>query len=135
MERQEQQRLPPSRQECLLIYDGECRLCAATKGWLEQVGGGVIGKEVRFLPDQSEKAMKVLGDRDRPGRPDRAFLIHPFGEVRQGLEAFHVVASQLPGGKLWLWGLRFPPTKWLTDWGYRTIARYRYRWFGEVKAT
>jgi len=135
MERQEQQGPSLSKQDCVLIYDGECRLCVATKEWVEQVGGGAVGEEVRFLPYQSEEAMKALGDVYRPGRPDMAFLIHSSGKVLQGLEAFQVVASHLPGRKLWLWGLRFPPTKRLAEWAYRNIARHRYRWFGSVKTT
>ena len=135
MKRQTQQGPSSPKQDCVLIYDGECRLCVSTKEWLERVGGGVAASEVRFLSYQSEEAMKTLGNAYRPGRPDMAFLIQPSGKVLRGLDAFQVVVSNLPGWKFWLCVLRFPPTKWLAEWGYRTIARHRYRWFGEVKAT
>jgi predicted DCC family thiol-disulfide oxidoreductase YuxK len=123
-----------SRQVCLLIYDGACRLCVSTKQKLEAVGVGQAESDVRFLAYQSEAAKRSLGPSYRAGRPDVAFLIRPSGEVLQGLEAFLPLMPHLPGGKLLLWWLRFPFAKRLTEWGYRTVARHRYRWFGETES-
>ena len=122
-----------STQVCLLVYDGECRLCVSTKQKLEELGIGQTESDVRFLAYQSETAKRILGSNYRPGRPDVAFLIRPSGEVIQGLEAFLPLASVLPGGKLLVWWLRFPSAKRLAQWGYRMVARHRYRWFGEAK--
>ena len=119
-------------QTCLLIYDGECRLCISTKRKLEQAGVGQAGSDVRFLPYQSEEARKALGQKYTLGRPDMAFLVRPSGEVRQGLDAFLPLAPSLPGGRLLLWCLRVPLAKRLAEWGYRMIARYRYSLFGEA---
>jgi predicted DCC family thiol-disulfide oxidoreductase YuxK len=94
---------------------------------------GQTGTNVRFLAYQSEEARKALGHNYRPGRPEMAFLIRPSGEVLQGLEAFLPFGPNLPGGTLLLRWLRFPFAKQLAERGYRTIARHRYRWFGEVK--
>ncbi len=123
-----------SRRVCVLVYDGECRLCGFIKGKMEQVGLGRPGSDVRFLPYQSKKAADILGARYRSGRPDMAFLIQPTGEVLQGIDAFLPVFQHFPGGKLLSWGLRFPVAKWLAERGYRIIARYRYRWFGEARS-
>lgn len=122
-----------SRQACCLVYDAECRLCVSVKSTLERVGIEQAGDQVRFIAYQSEEAMKALGHYYCPGRPEMAFLIRPSGEVFQGLEAFLPFVRNFPGGKLLLWGLRFPFARRLAERGYRTIARYRYRWFGEVK--
>lgn len=121
-----------SRQVCLLVYDGECRLCVSTKQKLETRGVGQAESDVRFLAYQSEAAKRILRSNYRSGRPDMAFLIRPSGEVLQGLDAFLPLVPNLPGGKLLLWWLRFPSAKRLAEWGYRMVARHRYRWFGEV---
>ncbi len=117
---------------CLLVYDGECRLCVLTKQKLEQLGVGRTESDVRFLAYQSEAAKRILGSNYPSGRPDAAFLIQPSGEVFRGLEAFLPLVPNLPGGKLLLWWLRFPSAKRLAEWGYRLVARRRYRWFGRA---
>jgi len=122
-----------SPQVRLLVYDGECRLCVSTKQKLEELGVGQAESDVRFLAYQSEAAKRILGPNYRAGRPDMAFLIQPSGEVLQGLEAFLPLAHNLRGGKLLLWCLRFSSAKRLAEWGYRRIARHRYRWFGVAK--
>ena len=118
---------------CLLLYDGECRLCVFVKERLDQFGVSQSGTGVRFFTYQSEEAKIALGQDYRPGRPDRAFLIRPSGEVLQGLEAFLPLVHHLPGGKLLLWWLRFPSAKRLAELGYRMVARHRYQWFGGTK--
>ena len=120
-----------SAQTCLLIYDAECRLCASIKQTLEDLGVGQAESDVRFLAYQSEAAKRIFGPSYRPGRPDVAFLIRPSGEVLQGLEAFLPLVPILPGGRLLQWCLGFSFAKRLAEWGYRMVARHRYRWFGE----
>ena len=88
MEFKKQSHGPVSTQVCLLVYDGECRLCVSTKQKLEELGIGQTESDVRFLAYQSETAKRMLGPNYRPGRPNVAFLIRPSGEVIQGLEAF-----------------------------------------------
>jgi predicted DCC family thiol-disulfide oxidoreductase YuxK len=118
---------------CLLLYDGECRLCVFTKAKLDQLLVGQAGTGVRFLAYQSDEARMALGRDYRSGRPDMAFLIRPSGEILQGLDAFLPLIPNLPGGKLLLWWLRLPAAKRLAEWGYRIVARHRYQWFGEAK--
>jgi predicted DCC family thiol-disulfide oxidoreductase YuxK len=122
-----------STQVCLLIYDEECRLCVSTKQKLEKAGVGHTESDVRFLAYQSEAAKRMLGENYRSGRPEMAFLIRPSGEVLKGIDAFLPLIPHLPGGKLLLWCFRFPSAKRLAEWGYRMVARHRYRWFGEAK--
>lgn len=133
MEFKEQIAGQSSTQVCLLIYDGECRLCVSTKQKLEKLGIGQAESDVRFLAYQSEAAKRLLGSNYRSGRPDVAFLIQPSGEVFQGLEAFLPLIPNMPGRKLLLWWLRFPSAKRLAELGYRVVARHRYLWFGEAK--
>ena len=122
-----------SMQVCLLVYDGECRLCVSTKQKLEELGIVQAKSNMRFLEYQSEAAKRLLGSNYRSGRPDVAFLVRPSGEVLRGLDAFLPLVPDLPGGKLLMWWLRFPSAKRLAKWGYRMVARHRYRWFGEAE--
>jgi predicted DCC family thiol-disulfide oxidoreductase YuxK len=121
------------RQTSLLLYDGECRLCVATKGKLEQLAAGQAGMGIRFLAYQSEEAKSALGQDYHPGCPGTAFLIQPSGKVLHGLDAFLPFVPSLPGGRLVLWVLRLAVVRQLAEWGYRLVARRRYRWFGATK--
>lgn len=130
---------PDSRAEktegaCLLVYDGECRLCVAAKRKLEKAGLGQAGSDVRFVPYQSHEARRILGDAYRPGRPDMAFLVGPSGDIQQGLDAFLPLAPRLPAGRLLVWLVRIPFGKRAAALIYRLIARYRYRLFGEARS-
>lgn len=120
---------------CLLIYDGECRLCVSAKRKLELAGVGQPGSDIRFLPYQSEEARYVLGEQYHPGRPDMAFLVQPSGIIRRGLDAFLPLAPRLPGGRFLSQCLRIPPLKAVAEWGYQLVARHRYRLFGEARSS
>ena len=117
---------------CLLVYDGECRLCVATKVKLEKAGIGKAASSVRFIPYQSAEAKEALGPLHRPGRPDMAFLVHPSGDIAQGVDAFLPLAAALPAGRLLLWFIRIPLAKRFLELLYRLIARHRYRFFGQA---
>lgn len=127
---QEERSLP--MQTCLLIYDGECRLCVSTKRALERRGVNHTRTGIRFVAYQSEAARIALGERYRVDRPDTAFFIQPSGKILQGLDAFSPLLPYLPGGTLVLWGLRIGMVRRLAERGYRLLARYRYQWFGAV---
>lgn len=114
----------------ILIYDGQCRLCVTAKEGLERVGGN---GGVRFVPYQSEEAACRLGRDYRPGRPDVAFLVEENGTVRRGLDAFLPLLPGLRGGRVLLAFMRVPLLRPLAHLAYRLVARYRYKWFGQVK--
>ena len=67
---------------CLLVYDGQCRLCVTAKKGLERLETHADAVPVRMIPYQSEEARQALGKSYRPGRPNAAFLVHPNGEAR-----------------------------------------------------
>ena len=123
---------PTPGPERILIYDGQCRLCVTAKEGLERLEGARPDGKVRFVPYQSEEAARCLGSEYRPGRPEVAFLVDADGRVRRGLDAFLPMLPGLRGGRLLLAMLRIPVLKPLADLAYRVVARYRYRWFGQV---
>ncbi|MDQ6735360.1 MAG: DUF393 domain-containing protein [Nitrospirota bacterium] len=115
--------------ERVLIYDAQCRLCVTAKEGMEHLGKDL---DVRWVPYQSDEAVRRLGAEYRPGRPDVAFLVERDGTIKKGLDAFLPLLPGLRGGRL-LWGLmRIPFLRPLAYLIYRLIARYRYRWFGSV---
>jgi predicted DCC family thiol-disulfide oxidoreductase YuxK len=116
---------------CVLIYDGECRLCVGTKRKLEQSPPPESG-QVRFIPYQSEEAKQALGSRYRAGRPEMAFLVEPSGLVREGLDAFMPLLTGYPGGRVLVRWARAPFVRRVLTRLYRSVARHRYRWFGSV---
>jgi predicted DCC family thiol-disulfide oxidoreductase YuxK len=124
--RPERQRVEPDR---VLIYDAQCRLCVTAKERMERLGND---GDVRWVPYQSDEAVRRLGAGYRPGRPDAAFLVEPDGTITKGLDAFLPMLPGLRGGRI-LQGLMHVsfvrPLAYLI---YRLIARYRYRWFGSV---
>ncbi len=123
---------PTPGPERILIYDGQCRLCVTAKEGLEHLEGSRLDGKVRFVPYQSEEAARCLGSEYRPGRPDVAFLVEADGRVSRGLDAFLPMLPGLRGGRMLLALMRIPVLKPLADLAYRVVARYRYRWFGQV---
>ena len=122
---------PQSDQECLLIYDGQCRFCVVAKETIEQRDEGT---GARFVTYQSQEAVQRLGRDYTPGEPDVAYLLEPDGTLHRGLDAFVPLLPGVRGGRVILFLLRLPLGMKLGRFLYRIIARYRYRWFGAVQA-
>jgi predicted DCC family thiol-disulfide oxidoreductase YuxK len=119
-------------QACLLVYDGQCRLCVTAKQGLEGLGTQVDAIPIRMVPYQSEEAKQALGEAYRPGRPDVAFLVRPNGEIATGLDAFLALLPGLRGGRVLSILLRLPLVKPVGYLLYWLVARYRYQVFGTV---
>lgn len=123
----------PSR-ECILIYDGECRVCVAAKTHLQR-WGEKDGHRIAYVPYQSQEAALWLGELPRPSRPDVAVLVAEDGTLYRGLDAFVELLPHLEKGRLLSKLLRFPPIRPFARLAYRLLARHRYRWFGSVNPT
>lgn len=119
-------------QACLLIYDGECRLCVTAKRGLEQLETQVDATPIRMIPYQSEEAKQALGEVYRPGRPDVAFLIRSDGEIASGLDAFLALLPGLKGGRILSGLFSIPLVKPIGYLLYWCVARCRYAVFGKV---
>jgi predicted DCC family thiol-disulfide oxidoreductase YuxK len=122
----EEQSVEPDR---VLIYDAQCRLCVTAKQKVEQLGKSL---DVRWVPYQSNEAVRRLGAEYRAGRPDAAVLVERDGTMKKGLDAFLPLLPGLRGGRMLQALMRVPLMRPLAYLLYRLIARYRYRWFGSV---
>src|SRR3954466_2522049 len=121
-----------SAQTCLLIYDGQCRLCVTAKKGLERLETHADAAPVRMVPYQSEEAEQALRESYRPGRPSAAFLVRPNGDIARGLDAFLSLLPGLKGGRALSRILSLPLIKPLGYLLYWFVARYRYSIFGQV---
>ena len=119
-------------QTCLLVYDGECRLCVTAKNGLERLEPHADATSIQMVPYQSEEAKQALGDSYRPGRPNAAFLVHPNGQIASGLDAFLALLPGLKGGQILSVLLSLPLVKPFGYLLYWFVARYRYAVFGKV---
>ena len=119
-------------QACLLIYDGQCRLCVAAKKGLERLGPHADATPARMVPYQSEEAKQALRESYLPGRPNGAFLVCPDGEIARGLDAFLALLPGIMGGKALSVFLSFAPVKPFGYLLYWFVARFRYSMVGQV---
>jgi predicted DCC family thiol-disulfide oxidoreductase YuxK len=119
-------------QACLLVYDGQCRLCVTAKKGLEQLGTYADATAIRMVPYQSEEAKQALGESYRPDRPNAAFLVRPNGEIAHGLDAFLAFLPGLKGGRVISVLLNLPLGKPFGYLLYWFVAQYRYSIFGKV---
>jgi predicted DCC family thiol-disulfide oxidoreductase YuxK len=117
---------------CLLIYDGQCRLCVTAKKGLERLETHADAAPVRMVPYQSEEAEQALRESYRPGRPSAAFLVRPNGDIARGLDAFLSLLPGLKGGRVLAVFLSLPLVKPFGYLLYWFVARYRYSIFGTV---
>jgi predicted DCC family thiol-disulfide oxidoreductase YuxK len=119
-------------QACLLVYDGECRLCVTAKKGLERLETQVDAAPIKMVPYQSEEAKQALGAVYRPGRPGVAFLIRSDGEIASGLDAFLALLPGLKGGRILSGLFSIPLVKPIGYLLYWCVARCRYAVFGKV---
>jgi predicted DCC family thiol-disulfide oxidoreductase YuxK len=119
-------------QACLLVYDGQCRLCVTAKKGLERLETHADAIPIRMVPYQSEEAKQALGEGYLPGRPNVAFLVRPNGEIARGLDAFLALLPGLKGGRFLSVLLSLPVIKPFGYVLYWFVARYRYSIFGKV---
>ena len=112
--------------QTILLYDGVCGLCNRFNRFvLRRDTEGAL----HFAAQQSEFARELLAREGRdPDALDTLFLWKD-GRLLSGARAVLAVLRQLGSPWSWTAPLGLLPT-WLLDFGYRLIARHRYRFFG-----
>jgi predicted DCC family thiol-disulfide oxidoreductase YuxK len=126
-----------SAERNLVLYDGLCGLCDRTVQWLLQHDrrGALV-----FAPLQGETARPYLDVTKQTGSPDGFDTIVFVERDQRGTDRVHVRSRaafrilRLVGAP-WSWLAVFSLLPaFLTDAGYRFIARRRLRWFGQLDA-
>ncbi|MEK7298390.1 MAG: DUF393 domain-containing protein [Candidatus Margulisiibacteriota bacterium] len=103
----------------LLMWDGDCGFCSRCVDCLAAWSGG----KVQYSSYQKQLAQY-------PDIPKSVFrkkvVLDDNGRYYYGAEAIYKVMA-LTGKWAWLYALyrSFPPFRWLSDWGYRIVAKNR----------
>jgi predicted DCC family thiol-disulfide oxidoreductase YuxK len=117
-----------SSQEALVLYDGTCGFCSRTVRWLVARD---TARHLRYAPLQGQTAAELRG-RGLAIPDELSSLVLVSGEeIWLRSRAVFRIMRRLP----WPWRalswLGVLPT-WLTDGGYRLVARSRYRLGGRA---
>lgn len=115
----------------VLIYDAECRLCVASKEWVERWDRR---RRIRFLPFQAAEAKERVPELAGMRCMDAMRFIDAQGEVTSGVEALRKMFPLLPLGFLLSPLLSLSGFSWLAVKVYGHIAENRYRWFGRASS-
>jgi predicted DCC family thiol-disulfide oxidoreductase YuxK len=111
----------------IVFFDGVCGLC-------DRLVQFVLRRDrqarFRFAPLQGRLAARELPPRGaRPQDLDTLYVLTADGQLLSRSRAAFFILRHLPGGWPILAALRVLPA-FLTDLGYRLVARLRYRLFG-----
>ena len=112
--------------EHLVLYDGTCGFCHRTVQWILAADRD---QRFRFAPLQGATAAGVRGRHpDLPVDLDSVVYVDRSGPVERAYaraEAIFRIGALLPGQPAWMrLAARLP--RWLTDLGYRAVARGRH---------
>ncbi|MCO5167324.1 MAG: DCC1-like thiol-disulfide oxidoreductase family protein [Planctomycetes bacterium] len=134
---------PPRAREPLLLYDGECGLCARSVQWvLERDPSPPEGAALRFAPLQGPTAAPLLARHGIAADPRRGFdslvlVLDPGGPEERALtrsEAALAIGRYLGGRWAALARLARLVPRALRDLVYALVARNRLRLFGGADA-
>jgi predicted DCC family thiol-disulfide oxidoreductase YuxK len=109
----------------VLIYDGHCRFCTAQVKRLDRWDRK---GQLAFLSLHDPRVAERCPDLTHEQLMEQMYLITPSGERYGGAAAFRYLSRRLP--RLWALApfLHIPFSLPLWQWGYRLVARQRYRW-------
>lgn len=111
----------------MVFYDGECGLCQKSVQWLlDHDGEG----RLQFAPLQGSTAAEALGEREELVGVDSIVFLEGDHLYLRSRAVFRI-ASYLDPGWRWLRHFRVFPA-FLTDLGYRFVAKIRYRVWGKA---
>lgn len=121
---------PPSPEAPILLFDGVCNLC---NGAVNFVIDRDSAAKVRFGALQSEAGQRLLAQSSLPDTYLDSLVLCEGAKVYTGARGALRLAWHLGGAWRALWGLRVLPS-WVLEPLYGLVAKYRYRWFGQLEA-
>jgi len=110
-----------------LFFDGVCNLCNASIDWLIRHDKKRV---FRFAPLQGETAQRMVPDFTGAEGLSTIVLVDENGRRIRSSAALGALVH-LGGGWSLLGRVLMVIPRPIRDWGYRLIARNRYRWFGQ----
>ncbi|MFZ9888947.1 MAG: thiol-disulfide oxidoreductase DCC family protein [Myxococcota bacterium] len=114
----------------ILFFDGECVMC---NGIVAFVAAHDKERCFAFASLQGETAAAFQTRYPSFPRTVDTVVFFDDGQIRLRSAAAFAAARHLDAPWRWLSLFGLLPT-WLTDLGYRLIARYRLRWFGRTES-
>jgi len=113
----------------VVFFDGVCGLC---NRYVDFVLKRDKSERFRFASLQGAFAKEAVPSLDQ-SRPPESMLLLKDGRLYDRSTAALLVLAELPAPTRWLGLLLWIPRP-LRNVGYRLIAKYRYRWFGQNEA-
>jgi len=108
----------------LVIYDGQCNICAGNLPWLYRLDWL---KRFDALPYQSEEVYRRYPMVKRAECEEAMHVAFPNGRIYQGTDAFRAVFLRMPLTFVVGVVMAIPPMPWLLRKLYPLLARNRYR--------
>ena len=109
----------------VLIFDGECRFCRSQVARIKRWDGK---DRVSYIPLQDPYVAENYPDLTYEQMMEQMYVIDREGRRYGGAAAFRYLTRRLP--RLWILAplMHIPFSLPLWQWGYRQVAKRRYRW-------
>jgi predicted DCC family thiol-disulfide oxidoreductase YuxK len=113
----------------IVIYDGNCRFCT---GQVENLARWDSRGRLAFLSLHDPEVAKRFPDLSYDRLMEEMVVVDPKGNRYGGATAFRYLTTRLPRLYLLAPLMHIPFTLPLWQWGYRQVARRRYRIAGKT---
>jgi predicted DCC family thiol-disulfide oxidoreductase YuxK len=114
----------------VVIYDGECRFCTRQVERLARWDRS--GRRLAFVSLHDPRVAERWPDLSHEMLMEQMYVVDREGRQRGGAAGFRYLTRRLPS----LWALaplmHLPFTLPLWQWGYRQVAKHRYRLMGKT---
>lgn len=112
----------------VVIYDGDCRFCT---GQVERLARWDTGGRLAFVSLHDPQVAERWPDLTHDMLMEQMYVVDRQGHRHGGAAAFRYLTRQLP--RLWVLAplLHLPFTLPLWQWGYRQVAKRRYKIAGK----
>jgi len=113
----------------VVIYDGECNFC---RGQVERLRRWDSGGKLAYISLHDPRVSMRFPGLTREALMEQMYVVTPAGRQYGGAAAVRYLTTKLPR-LYWLMPLmHIPLTLPLWQWGYRQVAKRRYRLAGRV---
>lgn len=108
----------------VMIYDGACPICTQAAQWFAK---RATRESVELLPCQDVSRSRRFPLITRQACMEAIYLVTPEGEVLAGARALGRLLALVPGWRWLGWFVSLPGVSRLAPYGYRWVAKRRYR--------